>query len=750
MAELEKPLADGAVQGAEDIQHTNNNIAETFAEVAELSIWAPFNAAKRIHNGMGNLSIKQPEHWMTLAEAQKLVSHCALKGPHLGIDENTLLGVSLVLTGPTGQGIVVDGWRLAGIDFDKVTGPITLIEQLRTYAEVSPSGKGLHVWGWVPDGWAAQHQDNAKVMLPNCHHAEIYLGSGARHLTVTGNQIDQGTAIARLDEASLGALAALLKPARVAVACLELPAIGGEGTPLGLDDYGLSPSQDDLVAGRLQPGSRSEVMHSLLLRLLDDGYAQADVLATLVNEPHLWDYFTSKRGDTAKALAFAKEELASALARSNSGLLAGLSSFNKTWAQPGAAAALRPSVVNTHTTKAKPQTFGLVSAAELMCKAGPISWLVKGYFEADTVAQIFGPPGSFKSFIALGVAVSVASGLHWHGHAVSRQGPVVYICGEGHNGLARRLMALCQVRGIGPDTLPLVFSSAAVGLSDADNAERLKVTIDALAQPPVLIVVDTLARNFGAADENSTIDMNAFIANLDALRREATVLVVHHSGHTNQERERGSSALRGAIDANYDVDDNLHVVHLTALKMKDAQLPATLYLTPRVVELPIPDEEGQHATSVVLECGEDQRAIRVAAFYREHPRLAVGNRKQYLPELFEAIYNSPEISQRAIADRLHVSSGRINELVRELRTYKLIEKAGVRLTDAGLRAAATLAGTRADIAFKVFGKTISERPEGQGESVAFQLNSGRNSRSGKAERPPVPRKRNTSGTPRGK
>ena len=53
-----------------------------------------------------------------------------------------------------------------------------------------------------------------------------------------------------------------------------------------------------------------------------------------------------------------------------------------------------------------------------------------------------------------------------------------------------------------------------------------------------------------AGDENSTADMGGLIAATDRLRSDlgVAVVLVHHSGHNNKDRERGSSALRAAAD----------------------------------------------------------------------------------------------------------------------------------------------------------------------------------------------------------
>jgi AAA domain len=59
-----------------------------------------------------------------------------------------------------------------------------------------------------------------------------------------------------------------------------------------------------------------------------------------------------------------------------------------------------------------------------------VDWLIEDYLERDTVTQLFGDPGSGKSFIALDMALSIATGQEWHGHA-TKSGPVFYIAGEG-------------------------------------------------------------------------------------------------------------------------------------------------------------------------------------------------------------------------------------------------------------------------------------------------------------------------------
>ena len=70
-----------------------------------------------------------------------------------------------------------------------------------------------------------------------------------------------------------------------------------------------------------------------------------------------------------------------------------------------------------------------------------------------------------------------------------------------------------------------------------------------------MIIVDTLQRNFGAGNENSTEDMSAFIERIDDLRDtySTCIAIVHHVGHGNATRARGSSVIQASVDWEYRV-----------------------------------------------------------------------------------------------------------------------------------------------------------------------------------------------------
>jgi hypothetical protein len=287
---------------------------------------------------------------------------------------------------------------------------------------------------------------------------------------------------------------------------------------------------------------------------------------------------------------------------------------------------------------AKPR-FELRRACDIEMR--PPAWLVRGLIERDSLCLLFGDPASGKSFIALDLACSLATGrADFHGLRVCAPGPVVYLAGEGQHGLRRRLSAWERHHGTTLADAPLYLSRTAAALTDAESMAALFDAVAAIGVLPVLIVLDTLARNIGPlADENSTRDMGAAIAAADALRERfgCAVLLVHHSGHASKDRARGSTALRAAVDAEYRATrDPGGTIELSCTKSKDAAPLEPLAFRFVSVGLGELDDEGAELASAALErigdyappsdahgagCGKWQRVgSRVLADLHQHHR----------------------------------------------------------------------------------------------------------------------------------
>lgn len=256
--------------------------------------------------------------------------------------------------------------------------------------------------------------------------------------------------------------------------------------------------------------------------------------------------------------------------------------------------------------KEKPsiQKFPFIKASDL--KISPPKWIVEDYLEENSLSIVFGDPGSGKTFIALSLAASIATGRLWYSKNVT-EGSVFYIAGEGFSGISRRLAAWSKFNECPLDHASLFISERPAQLLDRANAMLVAETITELAANyghPKLVVIDTLARNFGNGNENQTEDMSAFIAIVDCHIRipfNCCVLIVHHTGHSDKDRARGSIALKAAADSEYHIEKREDNVTMTTTKVKDAETLEPLSFHLKSLEIGVVDEKNKEVTSAILE-----------------------------------------------------------------------------------------------------------------------------------------------------
>ncbi|MBN9021584.1 MAG: AAA family ATPase [Rhizobiales bacterium] len=176
--------------------------------------------------------------------------------------------------------------------------------------------------------------------------------------------------------------------------------------------------------------------------------------------------------------------------------------------------------------------------------------LVSGLLDVGTMSLIYGAPGCGKTFIAIDLALHVASGRAWRDRPVHR-GPVVYVAAEGGVGLSDRVDAARAHLGLSFDDADLYVIGEQIDLCSSDrDVDLLLEHIRALPARPVAIFIDTLSRALAGGDENSSVDMGGFIRRIDKLRLEtgAHVAVIHHPGKTSEREARGHFSLKGAVD----------------------------------------------------------------------------------------------------------------------------------------------------------------------------------------------------------
>lgn len=180
----------------------------------------------------------------------------------------------------------------------------------------------------------------------------------------------------------------------------------------------------------------------------------------------------------------------------------------------------------------------------------PPRWLVESLLPENAFAVLYGPSGAGKSFLALDIAMHIATGLPWK-ERTTAPGFVLYVSAEGRVGLGQRLKAWRVDKRLDAEDLrgriALVPEAVSVH-AESDHIETLFERFEEVDMEPSLIVFDTLARCFDG-DENKTEDMGKFVKGVDRFRQRygCAVLAVHHT-NTQEMRERGNGALRAASD----------------------------------------------------------------------------------------------------------------------------------------------------------------------------------------------------------
>ena len=210
----------------------------------------------------------------------------------------------------------------------------------------------------------------------------------------------------------------------------------------------------------------------------------------------------------------------------------------------------------------------------------PVKWLIDKVLPVGAFTALYGPPGSFKSFIALDIAEAIATGRTWMGNEVSEQGSVLYIAGEGFGGVGARIKA-CKQHHQTEDGAPIYVIRHQLNLrSSIEDFNALVLAVETLVMETgidfKLIIIDTLARAFGGGDENSASDMMQFVVtcgHIQKIVQDAALMILHHSGKDSAKGMRGSSALLGAVDTELELirfEDSMKGIIRTA-KQKDGE-----------------------------------------------------------------------------------------------------------------------------------------------------------------------------------
>ena len=205
-------------------------------------------------------------------------------------------------------------------------------------------------------------------------------------------------------------------------------------------------------------------------------------------------------------------------------------------------------------------TLPVEPAWRLSARAQTPRWLVAELWAEQAVGIVGGEPKCCKSFLALEMAVAVASGTPCLRHfAVPHPGRVLlYAAEDALHVVRQRLEGICAAAGCRLADLDVqVITAPTLRLDLAADAKALERTVAALK--PRLLILDPFVR-LHRIDENASGEVAPLLAHLRELQRRyaLAVLLVHHA-KKSAGGLRAGQALRGSSEFHAWGDSNLYL-----------------------------------------------------------------------------------------------------------------------------------------------------------------------------------------------
>ena len=204
-----------------------------------------------------------------------------------------------------------------------------------------------------------------------------------------------------------------------------------------------------------------------------------------------------------------------------------------------------------------PKTVTSFSANEL-CKI-PFTaprWLLDKLFVHGGVNLLAGEVSSGKTFLALDLALAVATNSRaWDGRSVTNGNVLYYCLDSSPRTMQDRILAMCAGRKINPpENLHIDFSP--FNLSIPSTLAKLQTTFK--RTQPALVIYDVLARYIPGVDENTVADIGPVMTGMRTLANQSgcSILLLHHFnkglGYSPNAgygvRVRGSTDIMAAVD----------------------------------------------------------------------------------------------------------------------------------------------------------------------------------------------------------
>jgi hypothetical protein len=241
---------------------------------------------------------------------------------------------------------------------------------------------------------------------------------------------------------------------------------------------------------------------------------------------------------------------------------------------------------------ASPAPFPVVRPCDLQASAtSNTPWLIDQLWTAQAVGIIGGSPKSYKTWMALEMAVAVASGSPCLAtFAVPSPGPVLlYAAEDSQAALRSRLESLAAHHNLYLPYLDIrVITTDSLRLDRSADQGRLEATL--ALHRPALLILDPLVR-LHAIDENAAGEIAVLLGYLRLLQRKSgtAIAIVHHTRKNPATNGGAGYSLRGSSDLYAWVDSFIYLRRHHGQLMLSVEHRSASGVEPQALELAAAD-----------------------------------------------------------------------------------------------------------------------------------------------------------------
>jgi AAA domain len=474
-----------------------------------------------------NRSTAKPHTWEAFETASAKVS----------ANHSAFAGVGYLLNPPHGV-VAID---LDNCVSDGLAEPWAqeIVNDLASYTEVSPSGKGLHIF---VQGSIDSDFTNHEIGI------EVYGGQAPRFLTVTGQVYGELRDIVHPPPGALEALRERYKKNSASPIKVHALPYTPENTQIPEVDFSAVPSDcaTFLQTGEHESSDRSGLLYRCAIALRDAGLTPEQNLAYLVASEYAFQVALDHRrqdADKAREYLWLHHVCPAATAPARVG---SADDFDVIATAPGLSNAIE-----------------FINFADLEANPPPARrWLWQEWIALGCVTLLSGRGGHGKTLLAQQMATAVATGAGFLNVATTKGKTIALLSEDDSPELSRRQIKILAKAGVNSaDVASALHIDARAGKSNLlvtfDQAHRPQRTqlLHALraqceAIKPVLVILDNAAQMF-AGNEVARVEVTAFANELTAIAREfdCAVLLLGHTAKSEGSEYSGSTAWDAAVRA---------------------------------------------------------------------------------------------------------------------------------------------------------------------------------------------------------